>query len=88
MLKIINMNKDELKTMIRSGTRKNDTFPLADLAKLKAIANVTLEIDRETNDYYYKVDINDLVNKEFEYNIITDNGWELSLDEQYMFLFI
>ena len=82
------MNKSELKTMIRSGTKKNDTFPLADLAKLKAIANVTLEIDRETNDYYYKVNINDLVNKEFEYNIITDNGWELSLYEQYIFLFI
>ena len=82
------MTKTELKTMIRGSTSKNETFPLADLAKLKAIANVALEIDRETNDYYYKVDINDLVGKEFEYNIITDNGWELSLDEQYIFLFL
>lgn len=82
------MSKDEIKMMIRGSTKKNETFPLADLIKLKEIANVTLEIDRETNDYFYKVDINDLVNKEFEYSILTDNGWELSLDEQYIFLFI
>lgn len=82
------MTKDELKMLIRGSTRKNETFPLADLAKLKSVANVMLEIDRETNDYYYKVDINDLVNKEFDYSIISNNGWELSLDEQYMFLFL
>ena len=82
------MTKDELKMLIRGSTRKNETFPLADLAKLKSVANVMLEIDRETNDYYYKVDINDLVSKEFDYSIISNNGWELSLDEQYIFLFL
>ena len=82
------MKKDELKALIRSGIRKNDTLPLADLAKLKQIANVSLDIDRETNDYFYRIDLNDLVGKEFEYNLLTDNGWELSLDEQYILLFI
>lgn len=82
------MTKDELKMLIRGSTKKNETFPLADLAKLKSVANVMLEIDRETNDYYYKVDVNDLVNKEFDYSVISNNGWELSLDEQYMFLFL
>jgi len=82
------MTKNELKVMIKNGARKNNVLPLSDLAKLKSIANVTLEIDRETNDYYYKVNINDLVNKEFEYSILTDNGWELSLDEQYIYLFL
>jgi len=82
------MNIHEIKTLIRGSTKKNDTLPLSDLAELKSIANVTLEIDRETNDYYYKVDINDLIDKEFNTTIITDNGWELSLDEQYIYLFI
>ena len=82
------MKKDELKALIRSGIRKNDTLPLADLAKLKQIANVFLDIDRETNDYFYRIDLNDLVGKEFEYNLLTDNGWELSLDEQQILLFI
>lgn len=82
------MNIHEIKTLIRGSTKKNDMLPLSDLAELKSIANVTLEIDRETNDYYYKVDINDLIDKEFNTTIITDNGWELSLDEQYIYLFI
>lgn len=82
------MTKNEIKVMIRNSARINDTFPLADLAKLKEIANVSLEIDRETNEYYYKVNINELVNKDFEYRIITDNGWELSLDEEYILLFL
>ena len=82
------MKKDELKALIRSGIRKNDTLPLADLAKLKQVANVSLDIDRETNDYFYRIDLNDLVGKEFEYNLLTDNGWELSLDEQQILLFI
>lgn len=82
------MKKDELKALIRSGIRKNNTLPLADLAKLKQIANVSLDIDRETNDYFYRIDLNDLVGKEFEYNLLTDNGWELSLDEQQILLFI
>ena len=82
------MKKVELKALIRSGIRKNDTLPLADLAKLKQIANVSLGIDRETNDYFYRIDLNDLVGKEFEYNLLTDNGWELSLDEQQILLFI
>lgn len=82
------MKKDELKALIRSGIRKNDTLPLADLAKLKQIANVFLDIDRETNDYFYRIDLNDLVGKEFEYSLLTDNGWELSLDEQQILLFI
>jgi len=82
------MKKDELKALIRSGIKKNDTLSLADLAKLKQIANVSLDIDRETNDYFYKINLNDLVGKEFEYNLLTDNGWELSLDEQQILLFI
>lgn len=82
------MKKSELKELIRSGIRKNDTLPLADLAKLKQVANVTLEIDRETNDYFYRIYLNDLVDKDFEYNLLTDNGWELSLDEEQIYLFL
>lgn len=82
------MNISEIKTLIRGSTKKNETLPLADLSVLKSIANVTLEIDRESNDYYYKVEVKDLVDKDFDFTIISNNGWELSLDEQYMLLFL
>ena len=82
------MNISEIKTLIRGSTKKNETLPLADLSVLKSIANVTLEIDIESNDYYYKVEVKDLVDKDFDFTIISNNGWELSLDEQYMLLFL
>ncbi len=82
------MKKDDLKALVRNGIRKNKSLPLADLVTLKSIVNVSLEIDRETNDYFYRIDLNDLVDKEFDYSIISSNGWELSLDEQYIYLFL
>lgn len=82
------MTKEEIKALVRSGIRKNDTLPLSDLAALKSIANVTLEIDRETNDYFYRIYLDELVNKEFEYKLLTENGWELSLDEEQIYLFL
>ena len=82
------MNKADLKKMVRNGQKKNQMMPLADLEQLKKLAKVSLEIDRESNEYYYRVAIDDLVDKEFEYRILTDNGWELSLDEEFLFLYL
>lgn len=82
------MKKDELKSLIRSGIKKNDTMPLADLAKIKSVAKVRLDIDMESNEYYYCIALDDLVNKEFDYKVLTDNGWELSLDEEKIILYI
>ena len=82
------MNKADLKKMVRNGQKKNQMMPLADLEQLKKLAKVSLEIDSESNEYYYRVAIDDLIDKEFEYRILTDNGWELSLDEEFLFLYL
>ncbi len=82
------MNKADLKKMVRNGQKKNHMMPLADLEQLKKLAKVSLEIDRESNEYYYRVAIDDLIDKEFEYRILTDNGWELCLDEEFLFLYL
>ena len=58
------------------------------IAKLKKCANVPLEIDRETNDYYYEVDINELTGKEFDEKLITNYAWELTLDGEKMRLIL
>jgi len=82
------MKKDEIKSLVRSGTKKNSTLPLADLAVLKSIAGVRLDINRDTNEYFYNISIDDLVGKEFDHKVLTDNGWELSLDEEKIILYI
>ena len=80
------MRLEELKLLIRNGVKKNETFPLFQLMKLQSVAKVDLEMDRDSDEYYYKVDLQSLVNKQFDREIITDNGWTLSEDEKYMIL--
>lgn len=82
------MKKDEIKTLVKNSVSKNAGLPLADLAKLKEVANVYLEIDRETNDYYYRIDIDDLADKEFDSKILSDNNWVLSLNEEFIILYL
>lgn len=82
------MKKDEIKALVRSSTSGTKTLPLSDLEVLKSVSNVDLDIDRETNDYFYKIKIDELVDKDFNSDILVKNNWELSLDEEYIFLFI
>ena len=82
------MRLKDIKTLIINSTKKNETFPLIQLAELQALTTVNLEMDRDTNDYYYKVNINDLVDKVFKPEIILDNGWKLSDDGNYMLLIL
>lgn len=81
------MKIDELKELIKNGKKTNATLPLVQLEQLKKVADVTFEINRETNDYFYKVNLNDLVDKEFKQELLTDNKWELSDDGEEIYLF-
>ena len=76
------MNLEEIKALVKNSGNYNESLSLSDLEKLKSIANVTLEIDRDTNDYYYKVILNELVGKEFSKELITKHKWELSINEE------
>ena len=80
------MKKQEIIDLVKNSEGKNETFPLAQLAKLKEVATVYLEMNRETDEYFYRVYIKELVNKDFDINIITENKWKVSEDEQNLVL--
>ena len=82
------MKKGELKELIKNKSGTNTALSLVDLAVLNGIANVTLEMNRETNDYFYKVNLNELVDKDFDVKVLTDNKWELSDNEEEIYLFL
>lgn len=82
------MKLEEIKTLVKNGSNYNESLSLSDLEKLKSVANVTLEIDRDTNDYYYKVILNELSGKEFDKELITKHKWELSINEEEIKLFL
>ena len=82
------MTKKEIINIVKASTQKNTTLPLADLLLLRNIADVKLEMDRDENEYYYKVKIDDIVDKDLKKEVISNNGWELSSDENFIILYV
>ena len=81
------MTKQEIIDLINGNTAKKTTLSLNDLADLKKVAYVFLGIDDDTYEYVYKVKVDELVNKEFRKELLTDYGWILSKDENLILLY-
>ena len=81
------MTKQEIINLINSNTSKKSTLSLNDLADLKKVAYVFLGIEDDTYDYVYKVKIDELVDKEFRKELLTDYAWILSKDENLILLY-
>ena len=82
------MTKKEIIEIIKTSTQKNATLPLADLLLLRDVADVKLEMDRDENEYFYKVKIDDIVDKELKKEVLSNNGWVLSEDENFIILYV
>ena len=81
------MTKQEIIDLINGNTAKKTTLSLNDLADLKKVAYVFLGIDDDTYEYVYKVKIDELVDKEFRKELLTDYAWILSKDENLILLY-
>ena len=82
------MTKDEIIELANNSVKKKPTMSLTELMFLRQVADVNLEMDRDENEYYYKIKIDELVDKDFKKEIISDNGWEVSKDKEFIILFI
>ena len=82
------MTRKEIIEIVSNSTQKRSTMPLTDLLLLRNVADVKLEMDRYENEYYYKVKVDDIVDKDLKKEVLSDNGWTLSDDENYIFLYI
>jgi hypothetical protein len=81
------MTKQEIIDLINGNTAKKTALSLNDLADLKKVAYVFLGIDDDTYEYVYKVKVDELVDKEFRKELLTDYGWILSKDENLILLY-
>jgi hypothetical protein len=81
------MTKQEIIDLINNNTSKNNKLSLNDLSDLKKVAYVFLGIDDTTYDYLYKVKVDELVDKEFRKELLTDYNWILSKDENFILLY-
>ena len=82
------MTKEEIIELANNSVKKKPTMSLTELMFLRQVADVNLEMNRDENEYYYKIKIDELVDKDFKKEIISDNGWEVSKDKEFIILFI
>ena len=82
------MTKKEIIEIVKTSTQKNATLPLADLLLLRDVADVKLEMNRDENEYFYKVKIDDIADKELKKEVLSNNGWILSEDENFIILYV
>lgn len=82
------MDKKEIIELVKTSKSEKTFLPLTDLLLLKNVADVRLEMDRDENEYFYKVKIDDLVDKDLKKEVISKNSWNLSEDEEFILLYI
>lgn len=84
------MTKNELIDLLKDNSidKKNPINACA-LANISRFTNVLLQMDRKTLDYYYEIDINDLLSSQLpkdEYEVMKSQGW--SIRENKIILYI
>lgn len=82
------MTKSEIIELVKTSKSTNTFMPLTDLLLLRDITDVKLEMDRDENEYFYKIRIDDIVGKELKKEVISNNSWNLSDDEEFIILYI
>ena len=76
------MTRDILKELFKDNKLSNSKkISAAALANIMKFAMVNLRMDDKTLDYYYEVDIDELLESEMpdeEYNVMKEQGWTLN----------
>lgn len=76
------MTKEELKELFKDNKLSNSKkISAAALANIMKFAMVNLQLDDKTLDYYYEVDIDELLESEMpdeEYDVMKEQGWALN----------
>ena len=86
------MSKNELKELFKDNTfDKKYKISASSLLNIRYFANVSLMLDKKTLDYFYEVDIDELLESEMpddEYEVLKDQGWSIDRDKLKIFLTI
>jgi hypothetical protein len=84
------MTKKELKELLKGNSPKEKhNLSSSDFLNIGRFANVSLLMDKSTFDYYYEIDINELLGSkipEEEYEVIKDQGWSIKGEKIILYL--
>jgi hypothetical protein len=84
------MTKNELIELLKDNNlNEKHHISAAALANIVKFANVSLQMDGDTLDYYYEVDIDELVESEMpeaEFTVMKGQGWGIKNNKLVIFI--
>lgn len=84
------MTKNELKDLLKdNSSEEKHKINASALVNIGRFSFVSLQMDNKTLDYYYEIDIDDLLSSEFpkeEYEVLKDQGWSVKGNKLINFL--
>ena len=85
------MTLEELKEILGENTLSYSKVSLAELANIMPIVEVNLEMDKHSLDYYYQIDVNELLESKMtkeEVEMLKEQGWSFNDDKTKIILFL
>ena len=85
------MSLQEIEEIFGSNVLSYNKVSMAQLANINKFVEVSLKMDYHSLDYYYEIDIEELVNSPIpkdELEVMRDQGWSLSDDKKHLILFL
>lgn len=84
------MTKKELKELLKGNSPKEKhNLSSSDFLNIGRFANVSLLMDKSTFDYYYEIDVDELLASkipEEEYEVMKDQGWSIKGEKIILYL--
>lgn len=85
------MTLDELKGVFGTNQTYCSKISTADLANIMKFVNVSLQMDKDTFDYYYEIDIHELIASSISDGILDrmkKQGWSFNSDGDSLILYL
>lgn len=85
------MSIEDLKSILGENKLSYSTISFAEMANIMAYVGVKLQMDRHTLDYYYEIDVGDLLKSNItkdELDTLKKQGWAFNDNNEKIILYI
>ena len=85
------MTRLDLENALEGNSGRGGQISMKEMSNITPFVNVSLEIDRGTLEYYYQIDIEELLKSKMpkdELEAIKSQGWKISNSNRKLILFL
>jgi hypothetical protein len=85
------MTLKELKEALKDNEISYSYISTAELVNIYKFVNVNLQMDSQTLDYYYEIDVEELLNSDFpssELETLKKQGWAFNKENNFLNLYL